>query len=233
MKNENKALYKATSSIIRIISQKGSWIIIKFSDGTTKNVRAKELILPPGDRTASEIAQDHINSLQETKKVSSSSSSLTDPKDMSEGSWDIICPDCGNNFLTNKTENITCPGCHHKFVIRIHANKEHYSVGLGTTTTGRDTVDIADTTADMLRGLKLEDLYPIVANKLLDFTLKEDLSIFNNKKANQAYLDSDLTLETFLEQKYGHLNPGMQRMSLGNLLRGTLLKQQTLPPSES
>lgn len=66
-------------------------------------------------------------------------------------------------------------------------------------------VDCGDDLAAYLRGMELADVYRYTAN-IIGTTIR--------------------TLET----QYGHLNPGMQRMSLGNRLRGfssSLARKQT------
>ena len=64
----------------------------------------------------------------------------------------------------------------------------------GKTTNGRRTLDIGDATAKRLRGLDLDGTY---------------------KAAAKAPGETEKGLHT----KYQHLNPGMQRMNLGNRMR--------------
>lgn len=68
------------------------------------------------------------------------------------------------------------------------------------TGSGRQAVDIGDETADALRGLSLDEVYEKVCSTLgLD--------------------------ESDTRAAYAHLNPGMQRMNLGNRLRAFYKKQ--------
>lgn len=76
-------------------------------------------------------------------------------------------------------------------------NLSRYFVGDTRTESGRRTIDCADETAANLRGMPLNEVYGHVAEKLGE-TVKS------------------------LQAKYEHLNPGMQRMNLGNRLRGAL-----------
>lgn len=62
------------------------------------------------------------------------------------------------------------------------------------TESGRKAFDIGDKTADRLRGKTLEEAY-VVAAKALGESVKD------------------------LASRYGHLNPGQQRMCLGNRMR--------------
>lgn len=62
------------------------------------------------------------------------------------------------------------------------------------TASGRRAIDRADATADALRGLDLEGVY-LAASQTLGVPVPE------------------------LKAKYQHLNPGMQRMNLGNRMR--------------
>lgn len=66
-----------------------------------------------------------------------------------------------------------------------------------TTKSGRKSIDIGDKVATMLRGKSLDDVYRIASEKT-GVTQKE------------------------LREKYVNLNPGMQRMNLGNRIRGAL-----------
>lgn len=72
------------------------------------------------------------------------------------------------------------------------------------TASGRNCYDISDRVADLLRGLIIEDVYESVALNLAEI-LK----------------DGAPTVEQ-LRAKYGHLNLGMQRMNLGNILRAAV-----------
>jgi hypothetical protein len=69
----------------------------------------------------------------------------------------------------------------------------------------RTLVDCNDQVAQSLRGKSLDEVYKIVAEKL-----------------QEAEGDGELTVsaaESGLRAKYVHLNPGQQRMNLGNILR--------------
>lgn len=63
------------------------------------------------------------------------------------------------------------------------------------TASGRKAIDIADGVAKQLRGLDIADTY-------------------------RAAAEATGQTQKALREKYQHLNPGMQRMNLGNLIRG-------------
>ena len=67
------------------------------------------------------------------------------------------------------------------------------------TATGNKSLDNGDAIAQSLRGATLEDAYAIAAE-----TLKIEVAD--------------------LKKKYGHLNPGQQRMNLGNRIRGAIAR---------
>ena len=69
------------------------------------------------------------------------------------------------------------------------------------TATGNKSLDNGDTIAQMLRGADLETVYKIGA-KELGVKIEE------------------------LKLKYGHLNPGQQRMNVGNRIRGAIRKRE-------
>ena len=80
--------------------------------------------------------------------------------------------------------------------VRITPDLDRYKVSKDVRTeSGAPSVDIGDATAKLLRGKTLDEVYKIAA-KSLD------------------------TSEKSLRDKYTHLNPGQQRMVLGNKLRG-------------
>lgn len=74
----------------------------------------------------------------------------------------------------------------------IKANVKKYKVT--TTAAGRRSLDSGDGVAKSLRGRGLDEVYEIAAGKLGISALA-------------------------LKRKYGHLNPGMIRMNLGNRMR--------------
>ena len=76
----------------------------------------------------------------------------------------------------------------------VPADLSKYVVHEATTESGRKKIDIDDETAEKLRGLDLEGTYKYAA-KVLDTTVNQ------------------------LKEKYISLNPGMQRMNLGNRIR--------------
>jgi hypothetical protein len=76
----------------------------------------------------------------------------------------------------------------------IQADLEHYVLHDSTTATGRKHLDIDDDVAQKLREMDLGAIYKYAAG-VLEVTQKE------------------------LHERYQNLNPGMQRMNLGNRIR--------------
>lgn len=106
--------------------------------------------------------------------------------------------------------------------VRIRPDWSRYTRHTGITTwSGKTVIDINDHVAEVLRGLNLDDTYDTVARYI--------------RKINETAIDAKglETLDTIdkLQAKYGHLNSGMQRMSLGNKLRGAMARAgiDTLP----
>lgn len=77
----------------------------------------------------------------------------------------------------------------------IHANLDVYVKGAAQTAGGNKTIDCGDQTAARLRGLPLDQVY------------------------NEAAIACKTTVVE-LRAKYSKLNVGMQRMNLGNKIRG-------------
>ena len=88
--------------------------------------------------------------------------------------------------------------------IRLDFQKEKYVNSRVKTPSGRRAVDIGDSVAVMLRGDNLSHVYKKVAVAL------------NNMGVTVT--------EKELKGRYEHLNVGMQRMNLGNLVRGSISK---------
>ena len=156
-----------------------------------------------------------------------------------------VCPVCGSKevfhgFATEAGEIIneeTDWGCHHcDFEMHIadfpelakdkliKADLDHYVKGAGVTNSGRPTVDIDDVVAKALRGDDLEVLYPRVAAWL---------QLMGRETIGRGSKKMEVTEEN-LRIRYSRLNVGMQRMNLGNILRGAMndLGLEELPEIE-
>lgn len=131
------------------------------------------------------------------------------------------CPTCKHEFETTKIENVRCPLCKATWIVRLKPNMNNYVTGLGVTISGRDTVDINDYVAGLLRGLSVPQTIEKTA-KILDDAGKLALSAKNTKHKN-GFAG---TTEAWLLTKYEDKNPGMIRMNLGNLLRGCINRTQ-------
>lgn len=121
-----------------------------------------------------------------------------------------ICDNCGHIIESDKL---------------IKADLDHYVKGAGTTNSGRPTVDIDDVVAKAMRGEDVGVLYPMVAKMLI---------IMGREFIGRGKTKMEVT-EDNLRLRYGKLNVGMQRMNLGNILRGAMndLGLTELPVIES
>lgn len=136
------------------------------------------------------------------------------------------CPECGGDVAHPDDGLANCKVCDWEVDFtdkeaKIVPDMARYTVGKGTTVTGRKTIDIDDYVADKLRGLDLEEIYSYTAAVLAE--LGVEYIGTGSKKMHCGLGD--------LKARYNHLNVGMQRMNLGNLLRGTMrrLGMETLP----
>ena len=120
-----------------------------------------------------------------------------------------ICDNCGHIIESNKL---------------IKADLDRYVRGAGVTNSGRPTVDVDDVVAKALRGDDLEVLYPRVAAWL---------QLMGRETIGRGSKKMEVTEEN-LRQRYSRLNVGMQRMNLGNILRGAMndLGLEELPEIE-
>ena len=101
---------------------------------------------------------------------------------------------------------------------RLYPDLDHYVVGgddgRTVTITNRKTVDIDDPVAVEFRAKPIDDVYRLTARYL------RNMGYTNiGKKDNQAPVTVD-----GLRSRYEHLNLGMQRMNLGNLVRNGMAK---------
>lgn len=144
----------------------------------------------------------------------------------------IDCPKCGHtNEINRQTAafkgGIKCRGCGFWLHVRLTPDLSRYVRGLGVTPSGNDTLDIADQTADLLRGLNLDDLYAVVAEHLEHCGPETASKGFMKLFGKDTPWEAD-NLHAFLSDRYSDRNPGMQRMNLGNVLRAAMLRRSAL-----
>lgn len=82
--------------------------------------------------------------------------------------------------------------------VRIYADKTRYVAAASSSDDARKVIDIADEVAVKLRGISIADLY----------------------KAAAEYVGVEKAME--LQTKYAGRNVGMQRMNVGNVMRGAI-----------
>ena len=127
----------------------------------------------------------------------------TPKKSAKKAAVGIVCSNCGN---TNTMEQLSankghCHDCNEDLAQETTGRiAEGHEYTQCKAHSGRTSCDNADDVASKLRGLSLEDAYTVVAK-----TMKMS--------------------EKDLIAKYAHLNPGHQRMCIGNRLRGYLRNQ--------
>ena len=208
-----------------IIGYSRGWVEVEKRDGEVIKCRAKQLELSPEQV---EVDTGLDEPAEEFTEDPSESSSAKDG-----GEFEVICPFCDHKWVTVKHENYTCPACGKMFRVRLHPDKERYVVGLGQTASGRDTMDIDDRVAALLRGKDIYDAFAKAAETLCDEVTEDN---WFNKKVNKDWQSHKKAIPTdqyvcqeamvtFLFNKYKHLNLGMQRMNLGNVLRGAFKRQ--------
>lgn len=131
------------------------------------------------------------------------------------------CPECGSSTTHGTNDDGVdfneCNECDWQYSAVITKPKlepkfENYVVGKGTTASGRQTIDRDDYIANLLRGMDLNDIYALTARVMADHGI-EFIGAGSRKME---------TGEADFRARYAHLNPGMQRMNLGNILRGVM-----------
>jgi len=176
-------------------------IMPKMEDETMKNLKAAEL----AKRNAA-------------KPVRKTGKATVMTRDMTTAQK-IKCPECGGmNGMVRL--NQTCDHCGFMLSVRLFPDHEHYVRGLGVTTSGRDTYDIGDDTADDLRGLTVDLVIEKTAALLAGMDITEGLSVKLNKQFKKSgYNWSSTSITQWLSDRYEGRNDGMVRMNCGNILR--------------
>ena len=196
-----------------ITAYEKGWFTVMPDDGIERKVRAKGLILMDSDEEIVEKdGEVSVNPIAEDGEISSENASAP----IEVGS-EMGC-DCGHVFPIPKLECFKCPKCGAWHKVRLHPDMDKYIIGMGETPSGRSTVDIDDEVATNLRGMNLDELYNYVCNQLDTLDEKARFS----KAMTASFKKSAIGCAMFLEERYADLNPGMQRMNLGNLLRGAI-----------
>lgn len=88
--------------------------------------------------------------------------------------------------------------------------KQRYERTDVKTASGSKVIDCGDKVAQLFRNKSLEECYKVVA---------EDMTVWIHPKVGHSGMPEANTIEMELKALYQHLNPGQQRMNLGNLIR--------------
>jgi len=140
-------------------------------------------------------------------------------RDLNPINTHLTCPDCGG---TNGIERLNqpCDFCGFVLKVRLFPTHDNYIRGLDVTASGRDTYDIADATADSLRGLDEADVLRTVAKALAQLPIEHGLSIKLGRQFKKQGGDWEwVSIQNWLFERYEGRNPGMVRMNCGNVLR--------------
>lgn len=190
-----------------------------------------EVVAPrPGSLAASLLARE-TNATKgiELCHKSSGKAAKKEPRVLKVNPFNLDkCPKCNSPELYHgrtTSEGIVVDedrvvGCHHcewevskvSSKPKLEPKLERYVVGKGTTASGRQTIDRDDYVAIILRGMSLDDIYAYVVNVMVELNIE-----FIGTGSRRME-----TGEADFRARYGHLNLGMQRMNLGNVLRGVM-----------
>lgn len=102
---------------------------------------------------------------------------------------------------------------------RLHFDKSKYVVHEETTENGTNIVDVDDTVAGILRSLTLDQAYAKTWEIVTGGVSGAGFELGSGKKKEQIYSVDDL------KARYADRNRGMQRMNLGNIIRGVIKNQ--------
>lgn len=131
----------------------------------------------------------------------------------------ITCPDCGGKNGSHRL-NQKCDWCGFFLNVRLFPDHSRYVRGLATTASGRDTYDVADETADQLRGLGVDEVLDVTSKALASLPIEVALSVKMKRQFTKSnYEWTSEGVRDWLREKYQDRNPGMIRMNCGNVLR--------------
>lgn len=132
------------------------------------------------------------------------------------------CSECGHkwvaNIMTDKVLNVRCPECGAWNNVRLNPDLDHYIRGLDTTAGGHSTLDIGDASADLLRGYSPSEMFSVAGSFIFNCG-QEFLSKALTKELKDVAWNPE-ALASYFAKKYVRLNNGMQRMNMGNIVRG-------------
>lgn len=140
-------------------------------------------------------------------------------RDLTDVSKHLVCPECGG---TNGAERLNqpCDFCGFILKVRLFPDHSRYVRGLDVTASGRDTYDIADETADKLRGLSEAEVLRTTAKALAQLPIEHGLSVKLGRQFKKQAGDWEwVSIQNWLFERYEGRNPGMVRMNCGNILR--------------
>ena len=184
------------SMIIEVVEVNGGWTTCRdINEGfefKLRNGKVGEYVAPLAEEPKAETPK-----LAEPKAAKAHTEPTGDCPECGVTMYGDVCDNCGHIIENDKL---------------IKADLEHYVKGAGVTNSGRPTVDIDDVVAKALRGDDLEVLYPRVAAWL---------QLMGRETIGRGAKKIEVTEEN-LRIRYSRLNVGMQRMNLGNILRGAL-----------
>lgn len=221
------AINTENGTVIEVVSVSGGWTtcrdIEQGFEFKLRNGKIGEFVEP------TEVAEDDADVL--AAKAAEALEEITRKPEYLAPAGE--CPVCGSDgvyhgvigkdgcAVVNEDTDWGCHHCDFKMKIEdypelkkklVNADLEHYVRGAGVTNSGRPTVDIDDPVARTLRGEDLGVIYPLVVDLLIKM---------GRETMGRGAKKMDITEEN-LRKRYGHLNIGMQRMNLGNILRGAM-----------
>lgn len=190
-----------------VIANEKGWLTLQDADGNESKAR-------PGK----------VNTIEEQV---AEQAALDAPADGEEREWSIKCSECDcawDLVQVGRPINIKCPECGAWCVVRLFPDRERYTRGLGTTASGNSTYDINDEVAQVLRGYEIMEAYAVAAERIIEVGIGY-LSKAMKKDAGDA-TGNAVDLASYFAGRWESRNLGMQRMNLGNVLRGVLKRER-------
>lgn len=179
---------------VNVIAVAGGWSTIDL-DGKPQKVRNSQLIDVPANAQAPVKPRAEAKASRKVEALATPYNRLNDKKRAEAASADAT----EQQGDADATRSIVKSGY-----------KQRYERTDVKTASGSKVIDCGDKVAQLFRGKSLEECYTAVA---------EDMHSWIHPKVAHSGTTETVTIVMELKAMYEHLNPGQQRMNLGNLIR--------------
>jgi hypothetical protein len=190
-------LARVGDAVVTIVSINGGWTTVKSASGENTKVR---------NRSVGPMSDDEIAALSKPK-AATPEVEYVDQRDMRAAA--VAKAKAAAPAPATSEEEPAALGA--LTAVNSNYKRNLHSERVVTATGTKAAMDCNDEVAAELRVMTVEQVYNRVADALTTFKHK--------RVAKSGTQDAQDDIRAELKRMYSHLNPGMQRMNLGNLMR--------------